>query len=343
MMTLAAEPATTPAKHPTALLRSERFLGHQTGTHPENPGRLQAVEDELRRQNLLTGRPNIPFDEATRDQLSRIHDPSYLDALEHVTTAGGAALDPDTLVLPDSLSVARLAAGAAVAATNGVLDGQARRAFCLGRPPGHHATPSRGMGFCLLNTAAVAAAGALARGLDRVLIVDWDVHHGNGTQDAFYATDRVLYCSIHQSPLYPGTGAADETGIGAGADCTLNVPVHPGAGDETYVRLFDDVMLPRAREYQPQLILVSAGFDAHAADPLAGVRLTEAGFATLASRLAALADDECGGRLVAVLEGGYHPRALARSVASVLEVFDTIAAPAEPTGRTRPVNAPEKR
>ncbi|MGI8642559.1 MAG: histone deacetylase family protein [Thermomicrobiales bacterium] len=342
MSTHAQGAAAASIQRPTAVLRSPRFSGHRTGAHPENPERLDAVNEELRRQELLEGRPEVAFEEATREQVCRVHDPDYLVALERFTAAGGGALDPDTLVLPDSLDVARLAAGAAVAATDAVLDGRVDRAFCLVRPPGHHATPSRGMGFCLLNTVAIAAADALARGLERVLIIDWDVHHGNGTQDAFYATDRVLSCSIHQSLLYPGTGEAAEVGIGEGKGFTLNIPLAPGSGDVEYGRVFDEIVLPRARDYGPQLVLLSAGFDAHEADPLADMRVTTEGFAALAERVIRLAEEAAGGHLVAILEGGYHRRALARSVAAVLKVFDTDH-DADREARATPLAAPEKR
>jgi acetoin utilization deacetylase AcuC-like enzyme len=239
-----------------------------------------------------------------------------------VAAQGGAWLDGDTVVLPDSWEVARLAAGAALAATDAVLDNRVARAFCLVRPPGHHATPTHGMGFCLVNSIAVAAAHALGRGLERVAIVDWDVHHGNGTQDAFYTTDRVFFCSIHQSPLYPGTGLADERGEGRGEGTTLNLPLRPGGDDNTYRLVFAEQVEPAIRAYRPELILVSAGFDAHARDPLANMRLSEAGFAWLASRVLALATELSDGRLVALLEGGYDLDALAASVVATLRAFD---------------------
>ena len=311
----------------TALLRSPAFGGHDTGGHPENPGRLAAVDAELARAGLLDGRPAVPFGPAVLAALERVHDPRYVEALHRLTDAGGGWLDADTMVGPDSVAVASLAAGAAIAAVDAALDGRAPRAFALVRPPGHHATPGRGMGFCLFNHVAIAAAHALARGLERVLIVDWDVHHGNGTQDAFYGTDRVLFCSVHQSPLYPGTGAAGERGRGAGAGFTLNVPLPAGRGDADYRRVFDERVLPVARAYRPELVLVSAGFDAHAADPLGGMRVTEAGFADLARRTFELASDHADGRLVALLEGGYDPQALARSVVAVLRVLDAVPPP----------------
>ena len=210
----------------TALFRSLTFREHDTGSHPENAGRLVAIDTALERLDLLGGRPDIPFSAAPDDVLARIHDPRYIAGLREFSAQGGGWLDADTPVSPRSVDVAALAAGAGVAAVDAALDGRARRGFVLARPPGHHATPSRGMGFCLFNTVAVAAAHALDYGLDRVLIVDWDVHHGNGTQDAFYETDQVLFCSVHQWPLYPGTGAASERGNGRGAGC---VPAPDGA------------------------------------------------------------------------------------------------------------------
>ena len=305
-----------------ALLRSPRFRGHDTGSHPENPHRLAAIDAELERVELLEHRPDIPFGPADPIAVERVHDPRYVAALHELAARGGGWLDADTVVQPDSVEVALLAAGAAAAAVDAALDGRATRSFTLVRPPGHHATPQRGMGFCLLNSVAIAAAHALARGLERILIVDWDVHHGNGTQDAFEETDRVFYCSVHQSPLYPGTGAASERGRGRGEGFTLNIPLPPGQDDEVYRRVFDDGIVPLARAYRPELVLVSAGFDAHAADPLANMRLTETGFADLARRIVEVAEGSAGGRVVAVLEGGYDPAALARSVAAVLRVLD---------------------
>ncbi|MGH2562259.1 MAG: histone deacetylase family protein [Thermomicrobiales bacterium] len=309
-------------KPTSALLRSPAFLGHETGGHPENPRRLLAIGAELERQGLIAGRPHVAFEAAERTATERVHDPRYLDLLERVTERGGAWLDPDTMIGPDSYEVACLAAGAAVAAVNAALDGTARRSFVLGRPPGHHATRAQGMGFCLINTVAVAAAHALARGVARVVIVDWDVHHGNGTQDIFYDSNHVLFCSVHQSPFYPGTGSAQESGAGAGRGCTINVPLAAGQTDVVFAGVFDEIFLPRIHEYRPELVLVSAGFDAHQADPVGGMRLTEAGFASLAERVVGVADEYAEGRVVAVLEGGYDPPALGRCVAAVLRVLD---------------------
>lgn len=314
--------ATSPSKGKAALLRSPRFRDHDPGDHVENPHRLVAIDAELDRQQLDAGRPDVPFAAADLAGVERIHDPRYVDLIARAAAAGGGWLDSDTYLGPESFEVAMLAAGAGVAAVDAALDGTATKGFVLARPPGHHATPRHGMGFCLLNTIAIAGAHALARGITRVLIVDWDVHHGNGTQDAFYETDQVLFCSIHQSPFYPGTGAAEETGSGRGQGYTLNIPLRAGQGDPDYVRIFDERILPAAQTYRPELILISAGFDAHAHDPLGGMRLTEIGFATLAQRVVDLAAQTAADRVVAILEGGYDPDALARSVASVLRVLD---------------------
>jgi acetoin utilization deacetylase AcuC-like enzyme len=306
----------------TALFRSPTFREHDTGGHPENAGRLVAIDTALERLDLLNDRPDIPFTAATDDALARVHDPRYIAGIREFAAQGGGWLDADTAVGARSVEVAALAAGAGVSAVDASLDGRAQRGFVLARPPGHHATPSRGMGFCLFNTVAVAAAHALDRGLERVLIVDWDVHHGNGTQDAFYETDEVLFCSVHQWPLYPGTGAASERGAGRGAGYTINVPLAAAASDAAYREVFDQVFLPAANAFRPQIVLISAGFDAHANDPLGGMLVTEQGFADLARRVVNVADDHADGRVVAFLEGGYDPPALAASVVATLAAFD---------------------
>jgi acetoin utilization deacetylase AcuC-like enzyme len=306
----------------TAVFRSLRFREHDTDGHPENAGRLAAIDAALEPLDLLSGRPDIPFSAASDDALARVHDPRYIAGIREFSTQGGGWLDADTVVGPRSVEVAALAAGAGIAAVDAALDGRAQHGFVLARPPGHHATPSRGMGFCLFNTVAVAAAHALARGLERVLVVDWDVHHGNGTQDAFYQTDQVLFCSIHQWPLYPGTGAASERGAGRGAGYTINVPLAPGGNDAAYMEVFDQIVLPVANAFRPQMVLISAGFDAHANDPLGGMLVTEQGFGELARRVVQFADDHADGRVVAFLEGGYDPPALAASVVATLAALD---------------------
>lgn len=306
-----------------AVLRSTSFLGHDTGDHPENPGRIRAIERELRVRDALRDRPDVPFDLISLDEVGRTHSPLYLAALEQVTALGGGWLDADTFCGSDSLAVARLAAGASAAAVDAVLDGTVERAFVLGRPPGHHATAGRGMGFCLLNSIAIAANHALDRGLERVAIVDWDVHHGNGTQDIFYESPNVLYCSSHRyGRFYPGSGAASERGAGMGAGFTLNVPLNAGGGDEIFERVYRETIFPAVERFEPQLLLISAGFDAHLNDPLGGMAMTEQGFHQLATMAVDVAERVCGGRVVAVLEGGYDPIALGRSVVTTLAALD---------------------
>ncbi len=308
---------------PTDLITSERFLLHETAGHPERPERLVAILQRLRAEGLLAGRAVVEPEPASVETVALIHDSAYIASVEAFARMGGGWIDPDTFVCPASYDVALLAVGAAVAAVDRVLDGRVARAFALVRPPGHHAEPSRAMGFCLFNNIAVAAQHALShRGLARVAILDWDVHHGNGTQAAFYETDSVLFVSIHQWPLYPGTGRADETGRGRGLGYTLNLPLPPGTGDRAYFDLFDRVIGPRLAEYRPELLLVSAGFDAHRDDPLAAMEVTEEGFAGMAARVRRWADALCGGRLALVLEGGYNLSALAASVEATLRALD---------------------
>jgi acetoin utilization deacetylase AcuC-like enzyme len=271
---------------------------------------------------LLAGRPDVPIAPAPLAAVERVHDPAYVAALREFARRGGGRLDADTIVRPESFDVALLAAGAGIAAVDAVLDGVASRAFVLMRPPGHHATPTRGMGFCLFNSAAIAAEQARARGAARVFILDWDVHHGNGTQDVFWERADVVFCSLHQWPLYPGTGAADERGAGTGRGATINIPLPPGSGDAAYLDAFAATVIPAIHAARPDLLVISAGFDAHAADPMANMRVTTEGFAALARQAVAVANDVCGGRVVALLEGGYDPAALAASVAAVIRVFD---------------------
>jgi acetoin utilization deacetylase AcuC-like enzyme len=245
--------------------------------------------------------------------LARVHDPAYLDRLEQVS-GSARALDDDTFTSPDSVEVAAYAAGGAAAAVSAVLAGDAPRALVLARPPGHHAEPDRAMGFCLYNHVAVAAAQARASGVPTVAIVDIDVHHGNGTQHIFEADPTVLYLSIHQAPWYPGTGRVDEVGVAAGVGTTVNVPLDAGATDADYRVVFDTIVLPVLRQFRPALLLVSLGTDAHARDPLGAMRLSADGIRAMTAALAQVADEVCGGRLVAVVEGGYDLDALQQSL-----------------------------
>ncbi len=312
------------------LLSHPSSLDHHTEPHPEQPARMVAIDAELERRGGL-GWERASSPEATSEALTRVHPERYVRGIEETCRAGGGALDPDTIVSRGSWQAALHAAGGAVAVVDLVLDGAVPTAMSVHRPPGHHAGPARAMGFCLFSNVAIAARYALdVRGLDRVLVLDWDVHHGNGTQAVLADTDEVLFVSIHESPLFPGTGRATERGSGAGEGFTINLPVPGGSGDAVWASLVEHVVVPRAREYSPQLVLVSAGYDAHAEDPLATCLVTDEGFATMAGsvrRLAAELEVPFG----TVLEGGYALRALGRSVAATLEVMGSPEPPPHPT------------
>jgi len=302
----------------TIVITDRRFLEHDPGFgHPESPARLDAVLADLARapvDGVTIEAPRV----ATDAEIEAVHPGEYRAAL--ASLAGRRVrLDADTTTSEGSWDAARLAAGAAIEAALATMSGRARNAFALVRPPGHHALPDQAMGFCLLNNAAIAAEAARRAGAERVLIVDWDVHHGNGTQDIFAARDDVLYMSVHQYPFYPGTGAAHEIGSGAGRGATVNCPLPGGQGDADYGAVFHDLFLPAARAFRPDLVIVSAGFDAHARDPLAEMRVTERGYAAMTSLLAQFADETCGGRIAMMLEGGYDLQALAASVRATLE------------------------
>jgi acetoin utilization deacetylase AcuC-like enzyme len=309
------------------LMRDRRFREHrEPAGHPERAARLDAIDVALEplRDRVQDGEPRPASDE----EILRVHHPEHLARLASLH-GRSAHLDEETYCSPGSWQAARLAAGSTVAAASRVARGEARYAFALVRPPGHHAERVHTMGFCLLNNVAIAAR-ALAReeGAERIAIVDWDVHHGNGTQHCFEAERDVLFVSLHQSPLYPGTGALDERGREAGEGATLNLPLPPGCGDAEYLAVMDAVVVPVLHEFRPDVILVSAGFDAHALDPLASMELSSAGFAGLAGRLRAVADDVCDGRMALTLEGGYALDALGESVAGVVDALSRTEIPA---------------
>jgi acetoin utilization deacetylase AcuC-like enzyme len=285
-----------------------------------------AIERELASRDWL-GYERVEAPVAPREVLEAVHPRAYVEEIERVSAEGGGMLDLDTVASPGSFEAALHAAGGPVHVVDALLDGKAGPAFCALRPPGHHAEPARAMGFCLFNNVAVAARFALdGHGVARVLVLDWDVHHGNGTNDIFYATDQVLYASIHESPLYPGTGALSESGVGEGEGFTINLPVPGGSGHEEWLALVQHVVAPVARAYSPGLLFVSAGFDAHRDDPLATCRLTEDTYAAMAATMRTLAE-ELGVPLVIVLEGGYNLDALARSVAATMEAAAGDAVP----------------
>lgn len=308
----------------TALIWSTDYANHDTGDHPESPERIFALERALTAAGMFDDRLVLPPAPAPLEAILAVHTPEVVDRVQRVAHHGGGWLDPDTWVSPDSWDVALLAAGGACRAVDAVLNGEAPRAFALVRPPGHHAEPQRSMGFCLFNNIAVAAEHALtSHGLARVAIVDWDVHHGNGSQAAFWQSPQVLFISLHQYPFYPGTGSGTERGSGGGDGYTINLPLAAGATDQIYASAFEDVVVPALRAFDPQLILVSAGFDAHADDPLAMMRMTAPGFARLATMLRDLANECCQGRLALVLEGGYNLQSLPASVIATIHALDS--------------------
>jgi acetoin utilization deacetylase AcuC-like enzyme len=298
-------------------LRHPSSFQHDTGGHPENARRLTAIEEAMSERDWL-GLELVEAPAATREQLERVHAAAHVDAIEAFSAKGGGMIDIDTVASEGSWEAALHAAGGAVYAAERLLD-EGGFAFCGLRPPGHHAERDRAMGFCLFNNVAVAAAHAIAeRGAERVLILDWDVHHGNGTEAIFYGSSEVLYSSVHQSPLYPGTGAATDFGSGAGEGYTVNLPVPPGSGPDEFLALVQHVVAPIAREWRPGLLCISAGYDAHRDDPLANCEVDDAGFRDMAATMRELAG-ELGVPLLICLEGGYSLAALARSVVATLE------------------------
>ncbi len=302
-------------------------LAHDTGAHPERAARIVAIEAELVRHDWL-GMRRVEAPRVVQETLTAVHPAAHVREIEQLCKAGGGSIDADTIVVEASYEAALRAAGGAVELVDLLLSGEAAWGMSALRPPGHHAEPQRAMGFCLFDNVAVAAQHALdAHGLERVLVLDWDVHHGNGTNAAFHASREVLFVSLHQAPLYPGSGPASDVGSGDGIGCTVNLPVAAGAGDALYVSLLAHVVAPLVRAYAPQLILVSAGFDAHRDDPLAGVCLSEDGFATMAGIVRALGE-ELEAPVGAVLEGGYDLRALAASTVATLRALGGHDAPA---------------
>jgi len=299
------------------LFRHPSSLEHETGAHPEGSGRIEAIEAELAARDWL-GWAAREAPAVDPEVLRRVHPDAHVEGVRAMSERGGGSFDADTVASAGSYGAALHAAGGACAMVEALLAGEATAGFCALRPPGHHAEPAQAMGFCLFNNVAVAARHALdSLGARRVFVLDWDVHHGNGTNDIFHATDEVLFASIHQSPLYPGTGPLADTGSGAGEGFTINLPVPPGSGEETWLALVEQVVAPAARAFDPDLVLISAGFDAHRADPLATCRLETGSFGQLARHARAIAD-AAGAPVGAVLEGGYDVDALAASVTQTL-------------------------
>jgi acetoin utilization deacetylase AcuC-like enzyme len=313
------------------LIHSDRFGDHRPPPgHPERVERAEVMRGiaEAWKQHGRVVQPPRPANHA---ELARVHSDAYLAKID--TTAGRAlALDPDTYTSPDTRDVALLAAGAAIGGVEAIVQSRATRVMALVRPPGHHAERDRAMGFCFYNGVAAAAAHALSLGMDRVAVMDYDVHHGNGTQWIFYEDPRVLYVSTHQYPFYPGTGAAEDVGRGKGAGFTLNVPLEAGSTDGDYSEVFKALVIPVLDQFKPNLVMISAGYDAHEKDPLARMRLSTSGYTSLTKSLCDVADMHCHGRIVAATEGGYDLNALKACLESSISVLDgaPVTRPKEP-------------
>ncbi len=306
----------------TALVYDPIYLEHNTGNHVENRQRLTVTMSLLNESGVMNKLILLPPRQASVDELSLVHAQEYIACVKSQAEMGGGWLDADTIISPGSYEVALYAAGGTLRAVEAVMSGETDNAFALVRPPGHHATCWQAMGFCLFNNIAVAAKFALANfNISRILIVDFDVHHGNGTQDTFYNDAHVLYFSTHQSPLYPGTGSINETGAGEGEGLTVNVPLLAGWGDEEYMNIFHEVLAPLAERYKPQLILASAGYDAHWADDISLMQVSTTGFSRMVQVLKSLARKLSLERIVFTLEGGYHLQALSSSVKATIDVL----------------------
>ena len=318
------------------------YLKHDTGQHVENAKRLEAITSHLQETGLIKQLTPIKPRPASTAEIALVHDEQYIADIQDTAKRGGGWLDPDTVMSADSYEAAIYAAGGVIKGIDAVIDGEVNSAFALVRPPGHHATHRRAMGFCLFNNIAIAAKYALAKyKLERIMIIDFDVHHGNGTQGTFYEEPQVLYVSTHEYPFYPGTGNINETGEGKGKGTTVNIPLPAGCGDAEYIEVLEQIIVPVAPRFKPELILVSAGYDTHWADGLALMQVTVSGFARMVTIIKELADELCGGHLVFTLEGGYNLNALAASVKATLDVLLGKSDIEDPLGQsTRSFTAP---
>lgn len=309
-------------------------VAHDYSGHVENAGRLSAITRHLEEHGLIERMVTLPLRNATDDEILAVHDQLVVDTIQRYVDAGGGWIDPDTYVVPRSAWLARRAAGAALAGVEAVLGGEVDRVFVAIRPPGHHATRHHSMGFCLLNNISIAAAKALEMGVQRLAIVDWDVHHGNGTQDIFEPDPRVLYLSTHAAPFYPGTGTYNEVGSGPGRGTKVNIPLPHGTGDAGFLQAYEQVVIPALDRFQPELVLVSCGWDSHVRDPLGTLAVSTATYTAVARLVRDAAARHARGRVVVVLEGGYDPHALAWCAQGLCEVLLDV----EPTPDPQPVS-----
>jgi acetoin utilization deacetylase AcuC-like enzyme len=305
----------------TGVIWDARYTEHDMGMyHPESPKRLLAIKEVLDGDGVGKELVHLEPRDATKDEIAWIHDPSYIDFVASSEGSDGMPLDFETFANAHTWAAAKLAAGGAMNAADAVNEGKVNNAFAFIRPPGHHAERDTAKGFCVFNNVAIATEHLIrSKGIDLVAIIDFDVHHGNGTQHAFYNRDDVLYVSTHRGRFYPGSGTNEETGGGKGKGFTVNIPLSVGADDDDYKRAFDKIIIPAVRNFQPQIILLSAGFDAHRRDPMGGMRMTTDGYRWIGRTLGDLANDLCNGKIVYVLEGGYDLVALRDSCEAILE------------------------
>ena len=323
----------------TGLVYDPIYLEHNTGEHPENASRLISIMSHLKQTGIEEAITSLQPHIALKEDLEMVHSERYVAKIKHTTESGGGWLEPDTFVCSKSYEASLYAAGGLLTALKAVWNNEVNSAFALVRPPGHHAVKDHAMGFCLFNNIAIAAKFALANlDIERILLVDFDVHHGNGTQDTFYNDPRVLYFSTHQYPFFPGSGSADEIGEGEGVGFTVNFPMRAGWGDQEYSRIYNEILIPIARRFQPQVILVSAGFDAHWADGLAMMQASISGFAQIITILRELSTELCDGRLIFTLEGGYNLQVLAFSVESTFNILLGNQKVNDPLGKARSEN-----
>ncbi|MDD5748075.1 MAG: histone deacetylase [Actinomycetota bacterium] len=306
----------------TVIFYDDVYKEHKTGyAHPERPERLSVSLDALKSSGVLGSIPILAPRSATTSELALVHKEDYIERVRRMSRDGGGHLDMDTAVSNRSFEAAEKAVGALLDSVDGVLADEFDAAFCMVRPPGHHALPSKGMGFCLFNNIAIATRYAIKKGLSRVMIFDWDAHHGNGTQEIFYDDGSVLYVSIHQYPFYPGTGWVDEVGTGGGLGTTLNFPFPLGTGEEHYMEAIEQVVLPSASRFAPELVMISAGYDSHKDDLLCSMKLVDTSYRRMTEALKGLASECSGGKLILTLEGGYDLNAMAHSVVQTVSAL----------------------